>query len=108
MEDGKADFELFPKKQTEANARLIAAAPDLLKACRHAASLYDHLAMGPLQAAVKYGPDYEPPSDEDCLRTRSLLGDAIAKATDGNPAPSPGGAPDGAGQESPPDAGSPE
>lgn len=67
-------------QEGRANATLIAAAPDLLKACRHAASLYDHLSLGTLEAAVKYGPNYEPPSDEDCLQVRGLLGDAIAKA----------------------------
>jgi len=82
-----------------ANAQLIAAAPDLLKACQHATSLYDHLALGTLEAAVKYGPDYEPPTDEDCLRTRGLLGDAIAKATDDAPAH----APDVATEDSPSD-----
>jgi hypothetical protein len=81
--DGKWDDE---KKcwetnlQDEANARLIAAAPDLLEACKSAALLYDHLAMSTLEAAVKYGPDYKPPTDEDMLETRNCLNEAISKA----------------------------
>ncbi len=67
-------------QRIKANARLIASAPDLLAACKEAASLYDHMALGTLEAAVKYGPDYEPPTDEDCLATRGQLEAAIAKA----------------------------
>lgn len=62
------------------HAHLIAAAPELLKACEEARNLYDHLALGTLEAAAKYGPDYEPPTDEDCLEVRDLLETVINKA----------------------------
>lgn len=52
----------------------------LLRACKAAALLYDHLAMSPLESAVKYGPDYNPPTDEDLLNTRNFLNEAIARA----------------------------
>ena len=52
----------------------------LLDACKKAAWLYDQLAMGPLDAAVKYGPDYMPPTDEQCLEIRQALHDAIIEA----------------------------
>ena len=59
---------------------LNAAAPDLYKACKRAAWLYDELALSPLAAAAKYGDTYIPPSDEDCLEIREELKAAIAKA----------------------------
>jgi hypothetical protein len=61
-------------------ADLIASAPDLLAACKKAAWLYDEMALGPLGAAAKYGPDYEPPTDQECLNIRQIINDAIAKA----------------------------
>ncbi len=64
----------------EDNARLIAAAPDLLVACKSAVILYDLLALSPLESAVKYGPDYIPPGDEEILAIRGELENAIAKA----------------------------
>jgi len=45
---------------------------------KDARDLYDHLALGPLGATAKYGPDYQPPS-EDCLKVRDALEEAIAK-----------------------------
>lgn len=63
-----------------ANAQLCAAAPDLLKVSKRARELYDHLSLGTLEAAVKYGPDYEPPTDYDWLQMRGALEAAIAKA----------------------------
>ena len=49
------------------------AVPHLRAAAKMAADLYDQLALGPLEAAAKYGPDYEPPTDEDCLAVRNAL-----------------------------------
>ncbi len=57
------------------------AASDLLAACKRAAELYDDLSIGTLEAAARYGPDYEPPTANDCLRVRGELDSAIAKAT---------------------------
>ncbi len=65
-----------------ANACLIAAAPELLEACNEARHLYDELALGSLEAAAKYGPDYTPPTDEEWLEMRQQLEAAIAKATE--------------------------
>lgn len=53
---------------------------DLLAACKWARDLYDQLALGPLEAAAKYGDSYIPPSDEDWLNMRTKLETAIAKA----------------------------
>ena len=58
---------------------------ELLGACKAARDLYDHLALGTLEAAVKYGPNYEPPSDADWLALRSQLEAAIAKAEGSTP-----------------------
>ena len=74
-----ADICPFARKdqddsETEANAMLIAAAPDLLKACRLAASLYDQLSLGTLES-------YEPLTPSDCSGIRIQLEDAIKKAT---------------------------
>jgi len=55
-------------------------ARDLLAACENAAKLYDLLAYGPLDGAAHFGPDWNPPSDEDCLAVRGQLDAAIAKA----------------------------
>lgn len=74
----RGDREVLP--EIEANTRLIVAAPKLLAACKVAADLYDHLSLGPLDAAAKYGPDYEPPTGEDMLAVRESLGLAIQKA----------------------------
>ena len=54
----------------ESHARLLAAA-------KNATRLYDDFALGTLEAAAKYGPDYEPPSDAYCLKVRGDLQDAI-------------------------------
>ena len=68
---------------------LIASAPEtkqerdeLLEACKRARELYDHLALGTLEAACKYGDNYEPPTDEDWLNMRTGLEQAIANATE--------------------------
>jgi hypothetical protein len=53
---------------------------ELYEALKEAAWLYDQLALSPLSAAVKYGDNYEPPTDEDCLRIRGQINDALAKA----------------------------
>ena len=55
---------------------------ELLAACKAARSLYDVFSLGPLEAAAKYGPDYELPTDEECLRIREQLETAITKAGD--------------------------
>jgi dynactin complex subunit len=58
----------------------------LLVACKSAATTCDQLSLGPLDAAAKYGPDYEPPDDEYFLNVRGALAEAIAKAeADGTP-----------------------
>ena len=50
----------------------------LLEACKGARKLYDEMARGPLGNAAKFGPDFEPMSDEDILEIRKALEDAIA------------------------------
>lgn len=50
----------------------------LLKAIKTAAWMYDEMALGPLEAACKYGDNYEPPSDAEWLKMRQGLHDAIA------------------------------
>ncbi len=72
----------YKGKIAEANTRLIAAAPELLEACKRARELYDHLALGTLEATCKYGDNYEPPTDEDWLNMRAGLEEAIANATE--------------------------
>ena len=59
---------------------LSAVAQTLLNAVEHAAEMYDELALGPLGAAAKYGPDYTPPSDDDWLALRQELQDAATLA----------------------------
>jgi hypothetical protein len=59
---------------------LIAAAPEMYKALKDAAWLYDQMAMGPLEAAAKYGDNYEPPSDDQCLGIRAAIHAALTKA----------------------------
>ena len=54
--------------------------PKLVAACKEAARLYDHLAMGTIEGAAKYGPDYEPPSDDEWLAFREMLEDALKSA----------------------------
>lgn len=57
----------------------------LLEACKEGAKYYDWLAVvtGPLSAAVKYGPDFTPPTNEElydeCMRVRGLFEAAIAE-----------------------------
>jgi hypothetical protein len=80
MAGGVDSHDLGTREEEQANARLMAAAPKLLEACRWARYLYDQLALGPLEAAAKYGPDYTPPSDEDWLKMRGMLEAAIAEA----------------------------
>ncbi|KKN47318.1 hypothetical protein LCGC14_0664240 [marine sediment metagenome] len=53
----------------------------LLEACKEARKLYDELARGPLGNAAKFGPDFEPMSDEEILEIRKALESAIATAT---------------------------
>lgn len=65
---------------THPDARLLKAAPELLATAKSARDLYDRLALGTLEAAAKYGPDYEPPSDADMLKVRGDLEAAITKA----------------------------
>ena len=52
---------------------------DLLRECRvtinAAKKLYDALSLGPLAAAAKYGPDWEPPDEQDMLNIRQMLDD---------------------------------
>lgn len=51
----------------------------LREACKRARDLYDHLALGSLEAACKYGDTCEPPTDENCLQVRGLLEAALAE-----------------------------
>lgn len=55
----------------------------LRNACQQAADLYDALSLGTLEAAAKYGPDWEPPTDEQMLEVRSVLAAALAKEKGG-------------------------
>lgn len=50
----------------------------LVDAIKGAIWLYDEMAMSPFEAAAKHGPDYTPPSDEDCLEVRKALQDALS------------------------------
>ncbi len=65
------------------NAAFIALAcnahDELIAACEAARELYDLLALSPLAAAAKYGPDYEPPGREGCLAVRDRLEAALAE-----------------------------
>lgn len=47
------------------------------KALTQAKWLYDELALSPLAAACKYGDEYEPATDEDCLEVREMIEAAI-------------------------------
>ncbi len=71
---------LVPIEHAYEFVALLNAATDLLAVCKSARSLYGHLCLGSLEAAVKYGPDYEPPTDDDWLQMRGALEAAIAKA----------------------------
>ncbi len=51
---------------------------ELLAACRTAKALYDDLSLTPLEGVIKYGEDYVPPTDEDCLAVRARLNSALA------------------------------
>jgi hypothetical protein len=65
----------------EANAHLIAAAPELYRACKEARLL--HLALSSLEVAARFGDNYQPPTDEDCLRVRGILEAALSSARGG-------------------------
>lgn len=49
-------------------------------ALKEAMRLYDLLALGPLAAAAKYGPDFEPPTDAEYLEMRQMIKAAIPVA----------------------------
>ena len=66
--------------EAEANAQLIASAPELLEVCKKARKLYDELSMSNLEIACKYGDEYEPMGEKDCLEMRKALDQAISKA----------------------------
>lgn len=63
------DHSLVPEDEADANARLIAAAPDLLEACHNAIEAYHILAITDISLRL--------PGFEDCL---AALNAAIAKA----------------------------
>lgn len=63
---------------TEKYERLLKEHKLLVEAVKGAIWLYDEMAMSPLEAAAKHGPDYTPPSDEDCLEVRKALQDALS------------------------------
>jgi len=63
-----------------ANLWLIAAAPELLAACRDLDELLFRLLASPLHLAVRYGPDFEPPDDIEVNRRIDAAAAAIAKA----------------------------
>ena len=46
-------------------------------ALKQARRFYDELSLSPLEAAAKYGPDYEPVTDEECLEVRRMIDVAI-------------------------------
>lgn len=72
------ELELSNSRQGAEILRLQERNKRLVATCKRAAELYDHLAMSPLEAAAKYGPDYEPPSDAEWLEMRQMLADAVA------------------------------
>lgn len=52
---------------------------ELAGACEKARDMYDELAMGKLELAAKYGPDYTPLTDDDLLAVRDKLEQALEK-----------------------------
>ncbi len=46
-------------------------------ALKQARRFYDELSLSPLEAVAKYGPDYEPVTDEECLEVRRMIDVAI-------------------------------
>ncbi len=50
------------------------------EALEEAKRLYDLLALSPLAMAAKYGPDFEPPTDEEYLEMRAMIKAAIPVA----------------------------
>jgi hypothetical protein len=59
---------------------IINAGTELAAVCKRAKDLYDYIALGPMGAACKYGPehDYGRWTDEDMLKLRSDLETALA------------------------------
>lgn len=73
--------EPYNSQTDEANARLIAAAPDLLEACRRAAG-YLQTAGEHIDAAVEFGGDVNSHAMQDNIeRGLADIAAAIAKAT---------------------------
>ncbi len=81
---GLAFAGVYKGHDAEANADLIVKAvnsyDDTLEALEQARWLYDQLSLGSLEAAVKYGDNYEPPTDEQYLEIRRMIESAITKA----------------------------
>lgn len=70
----------YPEANEEviANARLIAAAPQLLEVCKE---LLDHLSLGSLEFAARYGDVVDPAEIADGVARRAIA--AIAAAEGG-------------------------
>ena len=52
---------------------------------RQTARMYDDLSLGTLEAAAKYGPDYEPLTDDEILAARSAIDALLAAYPDAKP-----------------------
>ena len=77
-EGGPANEAADALEKAEANlAAAVQARDAAIKAASLAAEMYDLLALGPIAAAAKYGPDYTSPTDEDWLEMRKELDTAI-------------------------------
>jgi len=60
--------------------RLRGIVKNLRHACNESLRFYDMIALSPLEAACKYGPDWTPPDDNDALELRQLLAEAAEAA----------------------------
>lgn len=77
-----AGFLMIDDEFADQVVGILNAGADLLAACKAEIELDDYLALGPLGAAAKYGPDhdFEIRADRQCHEVRGLLEAAVAKA----------------------------
>lgn len=73
---------LNPSRRVDAELilRAVNSYDDTLEALEQARWLYDQLSLGSLEAAAKYGDNYEPPTDEQYLEIRRMIESAITIA----------------------------